>query len=41
MLTLARNTLGRSKCALFVLPYVSLCEQKAASLTKLLQPTGK
>lgn len=29
------------KAALYVLPYVALCEQKAQSLTKLLEPLGR
>lgn len=38
-------TLGRwdatERCALYVLPYVALCEQKAQSLVKLLRPLGR
>ena len=38
-------TLGRwdatERCALYVLPYVALCEQKVQSLVKLLRPLGR
>ena len=40
VLTLCRWD-GTGKCALYVLPYVALCEQKVHSLSKLLQPLGR